>query len=441
MASTTLLASVNAVSKEVGDYWQGTTTAAGSSTTVVDDALKAKTSDWITDEAYDFIISATCLNEERKISNHTTSGTLTVLAHTGTGPGTGATYQVHRLWSASDKRTACVEAAKEAYPSIYKVIRDENLVVGNWLRNGSAEKWALTTVPDGWVTDTCTQTQNTTKTYITVGSSSAKITGAAGGTYQSTTENSELWDLAGEAVTFKVDVWCDTASKARLRLYDGTTTTNGSYHTGGSVMEELTVTATMASSCSSIVITIRNETATGNIYWDNASAIGPTYNKIYVGDLGLTNNEPHQILQQSTSNLKSEPWQMLRGWEPDILNGYIHLTEGSNEYRLRVIGMGTLDFVTSAGVASTGWTTATTIPIGEPHIRILTAYAALYLYQHMTLPNYDSGTVTMFEAGVQRWQAEIAKRSALFGMPSPAATRDWGAMASTSRTLLRQVES
>ncbi len=436
MASTTLESAVVSVSKDIGDYWAGTTTSGGSSTTAVDTALKAKANDWITDEAYDRITSGTYDEEERKISSlDNTSGTLTVLAHGGT-IATAVTYEIHRLFSASDKRTALVEGAKLAYPSLHKLIRDENLVYGNWLKGGSAEKWAVSTVPDGWVTDTSTVTQNTTKTYISVGSSSAKLAGSAGGNYQSTTENSDLWGLAGNAVTFKVDVWCDTASKARLRAYDGTTTTNGDYHTGDSVMTELTVSATLASSCSEITFTIRNETGSGNIYWDNARVIGPTFNKIYVGDLGLLNHEPHQILQQSSSSLEYEPWQMLRGWEPDY-NGYIYLPDGSQEYRLRIIGIGHLDFLVS-GVASTAW--AATVAIGEPHIRILTAYAARYLYQQMAMPDYDTGTAGRFGQAMQYWDGEIAKRSALFGMPPPAATQDWPTMG-RRRPLLRQVES
>ena len=43
--STTLANARIQLSKEIGDYWASTTTSSGSTTTVVDTALKAKTND------------------------------------------------------------------------------------------------------------------------------------------------------------------------------------------------------------------------------------------------------------------------------------------------------------------------------------------------------------------------------------------------------------
>ena len=115
------------ISKEIGDYWAGTTTSSGSSTTVVDTALKAKGNDWISDapqEHYDLLTSGTYSGEERKISSlDNTSGTLTTLAHGGT-VASAVGYEVHRLFTASEKRTALIFAAKMAFPTIFKKIRD-----------------------------------------------------------------------------------------------------------------------------------------------------------------------------------------------------------------------------------------------------------------------------------------------------------------------------
>ncbi len=123
--STTMLNAEVELSRQLGDYWAGTTTSAGSSTTLVDTALMAKANDWASDEMYDFITSATCQFEERKVSAlDNTTGTCTNLAHSGTGPGISATYRLHRLFKASDKNIALVYAARHGYP--YIVDDDKN---------------------------------------------------------------------------------------------------------------------------------------------------------------------------------------------------------------------------------------------------------------------------------------------------------------------------
>lgn len=130
--ATTLAECRKQLSREIGDYWNSTTTSSGSSTTVVDTALKAKSNDWISDapqEMYDLITSGTYADEERKISSlDNTSGTLTTLAHGGT-IASAVTYEVHRLFTASEKRTALIYAAKAAFPYIFKKVRDITLQV------------------------------------------------------------------------------------------------------------------------------------------------------------------------------------------------------------------------------------------------------------------------------------------------------------------------
>ena len=131
--SITLSFAETELSRQLGDYWNGVTTSAGSATSLVDTGLMAKANDWVTDDSYDQIISGTYGyataydGEERKISSlDNTSGTLTVLSHTG-APGITVTYRVHRLFNASEKRRALVSAAKSAFPHLHKYIWDETL--------------------------------------------------------------------------------------------------------------------------------------------------------------------------------------------------------------------------------------------------------------------------------------------------------------------------
>ena len=48
--TTTMLNAEAELSKQLGDWWSGTTTSAGSSTTLIDTALMAKANDWAADE-------------------------------------------------------------------------------------------------------------------------------------------------------------------------------------------------------------------------------------------------------------------------------------------------------------------------------------------------------------------------------------------------------
>ena len=56
------------LSQEIGDWWEGTTTAATDAVTVVDTGLIRFPDDWITDFSYDMITSGSRNEEERKIS-------------------------------------------------------------------------------------------------------------------------------------------------------------------------------------------------------------------------------------------------------------------------------------------------------------------------------------------------------------------------------------
>ena len=431
--STTLENCMIELSKQIGDYWASTTTAGtGSSTTVIDTALKAKMNDWVSGlptEPYDRLTSGTYDNEERLITAlDNTTGTLTVLAHGGT-VGPSITYEVHRMFNASEKMRALVYAARAGFPYIFKKVRDTSNTVGNWLRNGDFETWTLTTIPDNWAkTGTPTVSENTTAPYFTRGSSSCKIITALGTVYQSNTEVSDLAELAGHSVTFSAQVWSDTASDTRLSIYDGTTTTYSSYHTGGDTFEELSVTATIASSPSSVKFTIHKAGAATIVYVDDCRVIGPSRDKIYIGDLSLAQNYPHEIFESADSSIDSEPWARIRNYEIGS-DGYLYLHEGSDDSRLRIIGIGYLSFPVT-GTLAMDW--ALTVDINAPQTDILVAEAIVYLYTQMILPNFTSGDKEKFAPALNYWAQELERRRIKFGMRTPPATVTWGAYEGTT---------
>lgn len=426
--STSLLAAEILLSKQLGDFWSSTTTSSGSSTTVVDTELKAKENDWVTDECYDMITSGTYDEEERKVSSlDNSSGTLTVLAHGGT-IASSVTYRVHRLFTASEKRRALVHAAKRSYPHLFKRIKDEAKVSGNWLKDGSFEVWTSSSALTNWTDDgTVTLTKTSTSPYYKHGSYSCKLSTAAGYIHQDITDWDDLKYLAGKTVTFSVQGYCATADTLRLAIYDGTTTTYSDHRTAESAWTEnndpMEVQATIQDNPSAIEFRIYLDTA-NDAYVDDARAICGYRNRIYIGDLGLAQNEPHQVLMEKSNYDNREPWTPLRETKVDK-DGYLLIPDWyAVDYRLRILGVGYLDFYDTSDVVGTDWDD--TIAIDSPQTEILVAEAAIYLCNQMIVPNETSGTSEKWKEALGYWKTELRERQSSFGMMPPSATIHYG---------------
>jgi len=426
---TTTLANLRIeLSKQLGDYWSSTLTEAGTNKTIVDTILTEKTNDWISDapqEQYALIVDGTYAGVERKATSlDTSTGILTLNSSVGGTIASGVTYEVHRLFSAAEKKRALIYAARRGFPYIFNGVRDSSLTVGNWLRDPDFEwAWTTTALNTYWVASVTTQYKYTTAPYYWRGDTSLRMTGAVGSVYQSNTQNPDLTELIGETVTFTMKkAWCNTASSLRLSIYDGTTTTYSSYHAGNSSVAELSVSATIASTATQVKFAIHHDVISTTSYIDDARVTGPGRSKLYFGDVGLAWNMPHMLEQSADADIEDEPWQLLRNWEigPD---GYLYLYEGTDGYRLRVTGMGYLDFLAS-GVSSTDW--AATINIDAPQTDILIAEAIMYLYTQLVSPNYTSGERDNYIKILQYWEAELDERRAKFGMRPTAATVKWG---------------
>ena len=411
------------LSKQLGDYWSSTTTSSGHAggTTIVDTALKAKANDWIDNEAEMFTLIThsgdSSEDDERKISAlDNSTGTLTTLAHTAQ-VGSAKTYEVHRLFTASEKRMALVRAAKDAFPSIHRKVWDETTVIGNWLRNGSFEKYSGG-VPDNWTVSVVTAGKHTTSPQYKHGAASLQLISGVGYVKQGNDSNNpNLEQLAGHSVTFSVQGWCNKASCLRLSVYDGTTLTYGDFHTGDSAWttdeNPLTVTATIATAPTEVTFKIHHDIAAGTSYVDDTRVIGPTRNKIYAGDLLLAQHKPVKVDVEWSSYAEREPWIPVPNCTMDK-DYWLHIPSGLSNLRLRIRGMGYLDFYDSSGDTGTDW--ADTIEIDDPQLQILVAEAACYLYRLRVMPNYSTGVVAEFANALAYWEDELRQRKIDFGM-------------------------
>ena len=434
--STTLLACEQELSKQLGDYWTGTTTSAGitDGTTLIDTALTEKQVGWIGDDMYGFltITGGAHEYEERQINTFTvTSGTLLFTLPHSAQVTISSDYEIHRLFSPSEKRRALIAAARLAFPHIHEKIWDESIVSGNWLKDGSIETWTISSTPTYWgKSSTETLAQTSTSLYYKHGSYSCKMTSATGYLYQDIATWDDLKHLAGKHVKFSAQVHADTTGDCRLGiLYDGTNLAYSSYHAGGTAWTEhgepLEVEYELDNTPTDLSFRVYKEQSTGTVYVDDLRVIASSMDKprLYIADLGLAQEQPHEVFIEPSNYSQEAIWPVIHNTDLDSENGYLHLPTGVlNDRRLRIRGMGYLDFLAS-GVSSTSW--AATININAPQTDILIAQAILYLYTEMAMPNRTVGDRRDYQEMIGFWQGELSRRIGRHRMPLPSIQVKW----------------
>ncbi len=407
------------LSKQLNDDWRSTTTSAGATTdkTLVDAALIEKQNAWIGKDMYDLITSATdstVVDDERQIASlSNTNGTLALTrAHTAR-IATSVGYEIHRLFTASDKREALIAAARMAYPHIHEKIWDESMVSGNWLKDGSFEIWTSSSALTHWTTTTSTIAQTTTSPFFMHGLTSCKISTAAGTIKQTNTTWDDLKRLRGQTVTFSMQAWCDTASCLRLSITDGVNTqTYSNYHAGDSAWTQREPRADnmyaqmfIDWNATAVTFTIHHEVATAISYVDDARVIGPYQPRLFIDQLGLAQETPVQVEIEPWYYSTDEPWAQVFNGRLDTELGYLYLPSSvQRDRRLRIKGIGYLDFLVS-GASSTSW--SATININSPQTDILVAQAAVYLYTQMSMPNFSRKTKQDFQEMIGFWENKL----------------------------------
>jgi hypothetical protein len=143
---------------------------------------------------------------------------------------------------------------------------------GNYIKNASFENWENGTAlaPDAWVLTGASATVAREGTIIKHGLYSGKLT-------RSGTDCNLMQDIyvpggstfvRSRQYTFGAWVYATVASRARLRMDDGSTVTNSSYHTGGSTWEWLTVTATLGAAITTFKVGLQVDTGNTDGYID-----------------------------------------------------------------------------------------------------------------------------------------------------------------------------
>ena len=251
MATTTRANLRKALSEKIGGFQSFATTADGNDakTSLVSTQLK-NFANGNADAAFEgeFFLGTSGANEgERKRCSSyivdASDGPTAFLEDAFSNQTSSAdTFEMHR-YDPDLLHVSLSRALAEVFPTVYKPIRDETLVVDNILLNNDFETEGTTGTFANW-TEVNSPTVTVETSRVFHGTNSAKVVAGSGAVGQLTqTLDVNINEVAGKTATFKVRVWTDGSSQARLSIDWGTSTETGEYHTGDSSWRLLSVDA------------------------------------------------------------------------------------------------------------------------------------------------------------------------------------------------------
>lgn len=166
------------------------------------------------------------------------------------------------------------------------------LIYGTFIENGGFEEWndatsytnpaTSTGVADAWTfrkSGTSGPSTNVAREATTIddGTYSTKLDITSAGSADSLSALDQVLPqsekLRGYTICFGGKVKVSSASKVRLKITDGTTTSYSAYHTGGGTFEQLNVALTVAAAASTITVSVEvTSDFTGQVYVDSLFA-------------------------------------------------------------------------------------------------------------------------------------------------------------------------
>ena len=400
MATTTRATLRQRLSEAIGDYQSLTTTGAATGTTdIVDANLKNLPGggDPGAFEEWYALIGAGQTNEGaiRRIKSYQPNTTTLIVEQAyDSAVDTGINYELHR-YHPNDKHNAINRATEELFPFMYLPISDETLVVDDVLSNSDFETFSDGFT--GWTEVGSPASVSADTTYLMHGAYSAKVEASGSATAQLTQAPTlNVNEISQKTATFKCWVWCDTASKARIRIdWDGANIEDSDYHAGQSEWELLDVTVSVPSTATQVKVICEVGTST-TAYFDACwLAVEPQFQYTVPSSMLLG---PYKILQQNSDTDPDGPYYPIM---PE--------TAPVTGRRLRLIGIGLL----SRPTTDTG-----TVEIGEPHISMLVSYAAMFMFRMMSASTAIEQNDRYLTAS-QIWSSDASRMASMSGMKMP----------------------
>ena len=277
------------------------------------------------------------------------------------------------------------------FPILYKPIRDETLVVDNILANNDFETAGTSATFSDW-TEVNSPTVSIETSRVFHGTNSAKVV-ASGDVGQLTqTLDVNIDELAGKTATFKVRVWTNGSSQARLKIDWGTSTETGDYHAGDSSWRLLTAEAAVPTDATQVQV-VCEVAASQTAYFDTSWFAVEQIHRLTV-----------------PSDIVRGPMHILQQYNEDMVDGaYYPLPSGVAPTRgriLRLEGMGILSRPSSE---------SGTTEIGEPQLNLVTAYAAMVLFQTLLMRSATEQRSNLTE-NIRYWQMEVQRLSSQPGI-------------------------
>src|SRR3990167_3867737 len=298
------------LSEGFDDWWSGTTTGAGSATTIVDTAL-AQLSQCDDDFCVNWYVRNVATGQIRRIPR--TAGyvdsTNTITHASMTAVGNAAAYELHRI-NPTLKHNALLRASVLCFPSgarhgLYLPLRDESLIVDNLLLNASLDTFSTTFT--NWTNiGTPTLDDETTRKVHGSGSASIVASGATEGIEQNIFTSVNLREAVGKGLQVQGWTFATVASAVRLRVtFNGSTYTNGEWNSGDAEWEHSKFSATIPADATEI--TVSCEVTDGNTgYFDLVRAwVDPIYR--YTIPTTMLRG-PFEVLQQAYEDLPEGPY-------------------------------------------------------------------------------------------------------------------------------------
>lgn len=428
------------MSREMGDYWEGTTTSAGDDDklTLYDTALGRYANDVLIGYYVKFTGGAGVdAGAVRRITDFvSSSGTVTVGAVFNAVTPTSKTYEIH-AYDPTDKDEALKRAVRQVYPYLWARHIDDTFISGNFLNNGSFEELDSGAVPTHWTASGATATRETAIANRRHGLASLKLvsTTTADYAYQSQAENPSLLDLAGQSITLQG--WCktDLASSSRLQIWtrraDSTQATkSGSYQTQANRWQMLEIADyTLPDDLEAIEIRLTCYKVGANnatTYWDGVRLLGPPcyrywlpYNMIDLDQVWLQRWGGQQndgsVTSEPADDWDSEqsPYFPLLSWrvEDDGTDQklYTHQSLPSG-YKLRLVGrkyLGALSADTD------------TVEINAPQTLILVALAVAEFFKAQASV-VAAAEAARYVALGEQWERIYYQRLQQYRMVPPA---------------------
>ena len=368
-------------SNAVGFWFGSTTTGAGAigGTTAVDTGIQRFDTVRLVDK-WLLITSGTAIGEARRISTVSAS-TITVGLAYSAQIASGVTYEV-MTYDPDISHAALEQAIRLSYPKLYLPLRNETLIVDNLLANPDFETGTFTS----WVNiGTPTNAANTNRVIHGAQSASITASGATEGIEQNLLNALDFTDYAGKTLHARAWLLATVASAGRMRVtFDGTTYTNGPFHSGDDDWEgpnthliDVTIPA------SATEATLSFEVTDGNVLLVDLAAAWVDPLTRYTVPTAFVYG-PHLVRQQA------------RRLEPQ--GDYLPLGPGNPPragHLLQLEGMGRLTVPT---------TETTSVEVDENQAEYIVALAAVSFFR--TLMGTDRAQADFYAGQVAYWQEE-----------------------------------